>query len=315
MKGNWLLFSQNNWHNGGNSTEQYARTLKERCVYIHGSKQRTTGIEDGVRFGPQEERFWRTNVTEKTTAMFCKPTPEAYQHMRIAKALGVKIVYRAVDDWELWKNAKWYDNSIERLMIGLADVAVATSIRVVQKYGVRRLPNACYHVSQSIKTRKAKKVGFIGDVDNQISSARFDMDIVSYLAKRFPDVEFILCGSRVSWNLPQNIKVLPYCKWKEANQQLENIDVGLIPYCGEEISGVQPTKSWEYMGYGLPQLAREGLDLPDHSSVSTYKTYEECGDKLAAILERPYCPSSIIDFAKQNTWKNRIEQLEEWLGF
>jgi len=312
---NWILFSQNNWHNGGNSTEQYARTLKEKCLYIQGTASRAEGEEDGVRFGPQLEKFWVPNVTRDTIAMFCKPTFKAYQYMRMIKDIGGKVIYRAVDDWELWKGNEWYDQAIEKAMIELADVAVSTSIRVAMKYGIKRLPNACYYVSSiPTITRSIKKVGFIGDVDNQVSSARFDMNIVIYLAERFPRLNFVLCGSRVSWELPSNIQVLPYCKWKEANRQLENIDVGFIPYYGEEMSGVQPLKSWEYLGYGLPQLAPEGLDLPDHSSVSTYRSYEECGDKLEVILNTSYCWDSIIEFAKQNTWRKRLEQLERMLG-
>ena len=53
-------------------------------------------------------------------------------------------------------------------------------------------------------------VGFLGDLDNQISSAKVDVDLIFYLARRFSNVKFILIGSKKSWDFPSNVTVLNY---------------------------------------------------------------------------------------------------------
>lgn len=318
----WYFFANNNWHNGGNSTEQYARALSvSPSVYVHGARNRKQLTYNKLHIIPQTKEYVIPSLRKESRvpkiAMFAKPTKLFLDYMKIAKDLNIKVIYRVVDDWSLWRNNEWYDEKVELSMIKLADVAVATSLKLANKLGIRQLPNACQKcIDNPIKFNVIPIIGFLGDVDNQVSSARFDMELVVYLAKKFPDFKFKLIGSRKEWSaLPKNIEVFKYLQWKEANMFLSHIDIGLISYKGEDVSGVQPTKSWEYAGYGLPQICRKGLDLPDHVSVYTYETYEECAKILSNLANEldNIDRDNIIKYATEHTWLKRTEQLLKWL--
>lgn len=315
----WYFFSQNNWHDGGNSTEQYARTMsKNPCVYIHGGKSKKFLVYYQMQIMPQIEENIRIELERRDVkiAMFARPTEAQFRYLNLAKQYGAKIIYRAVDDWALWEDNQWYDRNIELKMIEAADLAVASSLKLAKEFQIKYLPNACQYIQKDVKRFNSEPVvGFLGDLDNQISSAKVDVDLIFYLARRFSNVKFILIGSKKSWDFPSNVTVLNYMKWEEANEILNNIDIGLIPYCGRDITGVQPTKSWEYMGYGIPQVARRYLSLPEHSSVRLYESYEECGQVLEKLINslNVVDRQEIINFASQNTWAKRIEKLIEWL--
>ena len=50
----WYIFGNCNWHDGGNSAEQYARTIsKIPCIYVHGAKSRARRTYNRMRIIPQ----------------------------------------------------------------------------------------------------------------------------------------------------------------------------------------------------------------------------------------------------------------------
>lgn len=309
----WYLFSQNNWHNGGNSTEQYARNI-ESCVFVHRSKNKRSEIHESIRIVPAVDKYVLSMLKQKDSnkiAMFCYPDQIRLYYMKIAKELGIKSIYRCVDDWYVWQPNK-YNEVVEKQMIELADIAVASSKKMSAKFKIKYLPNAC-NVNNNKKSNRGNGkviVGFVGLVD----IGRFDMGLIRFLAKEFPQLRFEMIGSKKNWvNLPPNLIVLPQTTWKEANTKIADFDVGIIPYKGYGIDTMQPIKSWEYLSYGIPQICKKGLDLPNHSSIHVYETYEECAKKLNYLVNVKIETKELIKFASKNTWRSRIDQLIEWI--
>ena len=74
-------------------------------------------------------------------------------------------------------------------------------------------------------------------------------------------------------------------------------------------------KAWEFLSHGIPQVCRDGLDLPDHDSIFKYNFYEECLKIIEDITNKKVeiDKESIFNFALKNTWKHRIDNLIEWL--
>lgn len=180
---------------------------------------------------------------------------------------------------------------------------------MVDKFDVRYLPNACFKVEKS--NAEDKIVGFIGLVDMD----RFDMDLIEYLASSFPEVVFRLAGSKKRWQLPRNIQVFQHTDWQHAYELSKDFLVGIIPYKGKDLSGMQPIKSWEYLSRGIPQLCAKGLDLPEHESVFQYTDRVDCEKQLRFILEniKSFDRDKMIEFAHKNTWGKRIESIVEQL--
>jgi hypothetical protein len=313
----WYLFSQNGWHDGGNSTEQYGRALSsESCIFIHGNRSELVTSIGGLEIIPRSEKFVMPAldrpVDRQKIAMFCIPNQISLRYLEYCRAAGIKTVYRCVDDWRHNFGEGWFDSVIEEQMIALADLAVASSHRMADNYGIRYLPNACAYVRQKVQVpNMPPRVGFVGLAD----WPRFDLDLVRSLAEHFPEIRFEIVGTQNPWRTSK-ITALLNRPWNKAIVRMKKFDVGLVPYRGAYLEGMQPIKSWEYLGMGIPQLCQGDLDLPHHDSVYRYITLDDCVEKLRIILstlaniER----GPILTYAAQNSWQTRIRQLLDWLN-
>jgi hypothetical protein len=312
----WYLFSQNGWHDGGNSTEQYGRALSgEPSIFIHGDRSELKAKYHYLEIIPRGEEYvipaLEKSVEQAKIGMFCKPSENFLRYLEYCRVAGIKTIYRCVDDWRHNFGEGWFDPAIEEKMIALADLAVASSRRMADFYGIRYLPNACAWIRPKIPSPgNTPLVGFAGLAD----LPRFDLDLVRSLAEQFPDIRFEIVGTRNPWRT-RNITARASCFWHEAIEHMKNFDVGIIPYCGDHLDGMQPIKSWEYLGMGIPQLSQHDLDLPRHNSVYRYKTLDESIEKLRSILATlaTLNKSPILTYASQNTWQTRIRQLVDWL--
>jgi hypothetical protein len=313
----WYLFSQNGWHNGGNSTEHYGRALSsEPCFFIHGNRSELVTSVGAMEIIPRSEAYvipaLERPVDRQKIAMFCIPNQISLRYLEYCRAAGIKTVYRCVDDWHHNFGEGWYDPAIEEQMIALVDLAVASSFRMADYYGIRYLPNACAWVREKVPTpNNPPRVGFAGLAD----WPRFDRDLVHSLAEHFPDIRFEIVGTQSPWRR-RNITALLHRPWSSAIARMKTFDVGLVPYHGVYLEGMQPIKSWEYLGMGIPQLCQGDLDLPHHDSVYRYKTFDECVEKLRIILSTlaNLKRGPILTYASQNSWQTRIRQLLDWLN-
>ncbi|MBX3024436.1 hypothetical protein KF840_05950 [bacterium] len=316
----WVLFSQNNWNDGGNSTEQYGRALAAAgAVFVHGANRRTRHRLLDLEIIPRDEESVRAALAQPRDgrpriAMFCLPDTASLRYLEMARAMGIRTVYRCVDDWQRFPGDAWYDAQTERRMVALADVAVASSRRMAEDLGVPYLPNACQRLAPAPRPQRPgepRVVGFCGLADLE----RFDGELVRELARRFPRVRFEIVGATED-AADGNLTRRRQTTWEAAWQLMQGFDVGLVPYRGAHLAGMQPVKSWEYLGLGIPQMCRRGLDLPEHASVHRYDDADDCAAALEPLL-RGVDPAERADaraFAARNTWHDRIRQLQAWLG-
>jgi hypothetical protein len=323
----WILFSQNNWNDGGNSTEQYGRALAaDGAVFVHGANRATRHQLGGLEIIPRDEASVRAALAARRgarprIAMFCLPDAASLRYLEMARALGIRTVYRCVDDWAHFMGAPWYDEHIERLMVARADLAVASSRALAAALAVRYLPNACQRVGAAPPRRHDDPpvVGFCGLAQLE----RFDAALVRELARRFPHACFEVVGAAAD-GVDGNLTLRRQTTWEAAWRIMRRFDVGLVPYRGAHLAGMQPVKSWEYLGLGIPQLCRRGLDLPEHASVRCYDDVDDCAAALAALLdtvarrrhagaEEDPGAADMLAFAARNTWRDRIRQLRAWL--
>jgi hypothetical protein len=314
----WFLFSQNNWNDGGNSTEQYGRALAAQgCIFVHGANRATRSRLLDMEIIPRDEASVLAALEQPRgerprIAMFCQPDVASLRYLELARAIGMRTVYRCVDDWRRFLGEAWYDDGVERRMVALADLAVASSRRMADELAVRHLPNACQRITQAARRGPGKPpvIGFCGLAGLE----RFDGELVRDLARRFPQARFEMVGAAAD-DVDGNLTWRRQTTWEEAWYRMSGFDVGLVPYRGDHLAGMQPLKSWEYLGLGIPQVCRRGLDLPEHASVRCYDDVDECAAAIEPLLggvdaaER----DDALAFAARNTWHDRIRQLLAWL--
>jgi len=318
MRYYWYIFGHTNWRANGNSCELYGKELSsEPSYYIRGTDgHHSKRIEsyNQLRILPRISYMVTRALEEKTDsdllkiAMFSYPDPVNIQFLKEAKKLGVKTVYRCVDDWATW-NGIWYKVENELQMIELADISVASSRKMAKVFKIPYLPNACIK-TYNHEVKEGKTVGFVGHAD----LSRFNMDLIHYLAKELPEASFELIGSDgyAGSRADNNVCIRPFVSHDVLIDYMRNFTIGIIPYrptIGKDLSGTQPIKSWEYMACGIPQICTNGLDLPEHESVFVYCSYEDCARKIRNILSNRFDVESIRNFSATNTWRHRVNEI------
>lgn len=319
----WVIFGNSNWHDAGNSAEQYARAISQsdKCYFVHGAKSKLKINYGNLRIIPRTQDFVEPCLQENTKgiAMFCFPSKLNLQYLRYAKILNIKTVYRCVDDWASydWEGHRIeYDEEVEREIINLSSLSVASCKEMAKKFIIPYLPNGCssslYPATLKHKESNEMTVGFWGNVN----LTRFDKDLILYAARKFPRVQFKLIGSKENWaDKPNNTVLKPFMPWNKSMQEMQEIQLGLIPYQGK-VEVMQPIKTWEYLALGIPQLCKRGLDLPEHHSIFLYDDKEEFCNKLQYLIKEwdNIDAQSLKNFAKTHTWLDRTNQIIQWLN-
>ncbi|MEL6655720.1 MAG: hypothetical protein AAFP77_16800 [Bacteroidota bacterium] len=162
-------------------------------------------------------------------------------------------------------------------------------------------------------------IGYIGSVDD-----RLDLELLCSVAKTFPETSVVFLGRIVSEDHANVLTEFPnvYLLGTRPKDRLGNyvnaFTVGLIPFVKNDLTaGIYPLKINEYFALGVPVVSTHFADLSD------FRKYIRIGnqtDDFLAALEQvlsgdlPAEPELCQQFAAQNTWEGRAEQLRDLLA-
>lgn len=147
-------------------------------------------------------------------------------------------------------------------------------------------------------------------------SSWFDWDFIKKLAEQFPNDKIVLIGpvfSKPTFNLPQNIMLMPPMEQKEALKIVRRSKVGLIPFIKNKLTEmVDPIKYYEYTALGLASLttnfgqmsyrhSEPGVFVIDNSDEISYKAK----DALIFQYEKSYLQKFIDDVK----WSSRFDKM------
>ena len=153
------------------------------------------------------------------------------------------------------------------------------------------------------------RIGFSGVIDE-----RFDHKLLSELALRRPDWQFVIIGPIVKIDkalLPksENVHYLGMKAYKELPAYFGNWDVAMLPFAlNDSTRFISPTKTPEYLAAGLPVVS-----TPIRDVVRTYGTEDfvqiadtaedfETAIELALTKKHPGNWSAIDAFLAENSW-------------
>ena len=176
----------------------------------------------------------------------------------------------------------------------------------------------------NIKVKTIKKntiitrVGYVGSI-----SEWFDTDLLCFLARNRPNLEFILVGSYASViNLRlikslKNIKLIGEKPYSEVPDLVASFDVCIIPFkLTKLIKHTNPVKIYEYMSLGKPVIATNMPELKQikNNLICIGKSKLDFLSKLDRAIDSSNDLKSAqkrIEFAKANTWHSRAAQLKK----
>jgi glycosyltransferase involved in cell wall biosynthesis len=177
-----------------------------------------------------------------------------------------------------------------------------------------------YFISTSIKSKpkeisdSKKTIGYFGGI-----SSWFDVDLILVLANDFRDCDIVIIGpvnnrtllSRVK-NV-DNVKLLGPKVYSDLPRYLYYFDVCIMPFIVNDlIKDVNPVKVYEYLSMGKPVVA------PNYDEIREFEEliyladgHKDFSKKVQQALneDNTYKKSNRIEFARSNTWKNRVDQI------
>jgi|GEM_PF-1185748 len=155
--------------------------------------------------------------------------------------------------------------------------------------------------------------GYLGTLD-----ARFDFELVTAVAKRSPEIDFILAGNVIPECevLAGRLRALPnvICPGRisveHGRHLIANCAVGLIPFrAGAMNDAVNPVKLYAYALLGKPIVGtpiRELLERPEAALIG--HAPEQFANYLARVVDGSGLapePGTLRAFARTNTWNDR----------
>jgi glycosyltransferase involved in cell wall biosynthesis len=147
----------------------------------------------------------------------------------------------------------------------------------------------------------------------------FDYDLVMEVARRRPDVSFVIIGPDYDGTMPPSFLALPNLDWlgikpyAELPSYLAYFDVAMIPFELNKIThATSPLKLFEYMAGGKPVIVTPMQESMRYDGVLVAEGPEAFSQRIDDALRLRNTPAYLqrIDrTARANTWAVRAEQI------
>lgn len=240
-----------------------------------------------------------------------------------------KLLYRCADDVSAFKETCKSMTYFEKKIIKEADAVFVTANNLLEKKKILRndlvyLPNGVelnnfiryeYSVPKEYFDNNRKRCIYMGSIDNW-----FDLNLVLFCADKLKKIDFYLIGpSKIDiseLNKFNNIHILGKRNYKDIPNYLQNCDVGIIPFQVNNLTNsITPIKLYEYMSVGLNVVSTNFKEMNYiNSPAFIAKNYDEfCNYIEHAIENKDKNREENIQFAKENTWEKRFEEIQKLL--
>lgn len=255
---------------------------------------------------------------------------------------GERIIYLNYDNYQLFRP----DRAVkilqqERHLIGRARLTLCSSMRQMESLRmlcpekaafIRHFPHGVVEEFLNTKLEQAVEVSTVGYVGNLTD--RVDWRFVTEVASALPAVRFIFVGR---FDSPEGSNQRCWQQQRAVALALDNVchvgqvaqdevakyycgfDINWIPYTVDHVfnQAASPTKIMDGMASGRPILS---TDLPEPRLypewIKIVHSAEEAAAEISEILMNPRNLKRAylqLQFARQQTWVARAEQLAHWL--
>lgn len=160
------------------------------------------------------------------------------------------------------------------------------------------------------------RIGFSGVIDE-----RFDHELLSEVARRRPEWQFIMIGPVVKIDpalLPQtpNVHYLGMKSYKELPAYFSNWNVAILPFAlNDSTKYISPTKTPEYLAAGLPVVSTPIRDVVRTYGSEDFAQIAGTADEFEAAIEtalagnHPGNWSAIDAFLAENSWNHTWSEM------
>lgn len=249
-----------------------------------------------------------------------------------ANTLGWNLVYDCMDDWATFPGIADKPALLarERELVIRADLVIVSSGTIHERWAPFRddlllLRNAAdfdhFHElggEDPLPGVKNPIAGFFGAI-----ASWFDVNLVTAVATARPDVNFVVLGEVFDAEIDAlaslpNVLLLGHQPYERLPAFLRRFDVCLVPFeVSPATAGMDVVKVYEYFCSGKPVVAtpiREIVHLAPlvRLAADAAGFLHELDEALTE--DDPAAVSARIHHAKENTWAQRVDELEREVG-
>lgn len=248
---------------------------------------------------------------------------------------SARTVYDCMDHHGGFSNTAIEHEHLEKILFRDSDLTIVTSdflfdyakdysgrVEIIRNAGeFSHFNNAITTSKYRLNNNSEKKItiGYYGAI-----AEWFDCALISYLADRFKEYQFLLIGDDsagvgLTLGTHKNITMPGEKPYAELPKWLAEFDICLIPFKINNLTlATNPVKVYEYLSAGKPVVATELPELRQFGDlVYRARDYEA----FALCLERALAESGTatgndlaqrrVSFARTQTWEHRAERLTE----
>ena len=174
-------------------------------------------------------------------------------------------------------------------------------------------------VHPSLQSIPLPRIGYCGSINE-----RLDYPLLESVVQRYPQYSFVFVGDTYPW--PPNAPLLEILKsypnvyftgkfpFFEMPSLLKGFQVCLLPYVNDERGFYRsPLKLYEYMAAGKPVVSTKNPEACEANQVVYIASSKENFIQLiqhALEQDNASAQEQRIEFAKQNSWDRRVDQME-----
>jgi hypothetical protein len=236
------------------------------------------------------------------------------------EAFGWPVIYDCMDDHAGFPTVRRAMASQEEELLAAADVVLASSAPLQQKALARRseavlLRNGCdfdHFAATPNQENGRPTIGYYGAIADW-----FDTELVTGLARRRPDWDFLLVGSTYGAavgalaRLP-NVSLPGEEPYQSLPEWLGRFDVAIIPFKRNRLTeATNPVKVYEILAAGKPivsvPIPEVALLAPLVRLASTAEEFER--EIAASLIADHHAAEERRTFARANRWQDRFEVL------
>jgi len=232
------------------------------------------------------------------------------------------IVYDCVDDWPRFTGVYHNLEVAEQTLFVRADVVFTTAPLLQRKASAANtnvflVPNGVdLSVFSGAPSQPADitiipepRIGFVGNIADWV-----DLDLVSDLARRRPEWQFVFIGDyQTSAPRPRedNLHWLGFRPYSDVPGYLSAFDVCLIPFVDNELTrSVDPLKVYEYLAAGKPVVSSPMPRMEEFAGV--VRIARDVDGFIGAIEEavaHPPAPGTCVAAVREHSWDNRYTEI------
>jgi glycosyltransferase involved in cell wall biosynthesis len=248
--------------------------------------------------------------------------------LRLRDAFGWKVVYDCMDYHRGFSTDRGQVAEQDEMLARESDLVLVTSRFLLdqkraQNPNTIRVPNGTEFehfrfppsgAPEPLRQLSCPIIGYYGAIADW-----FDTNLVAGLAHSRPDWNFVLIGSTLYADLAplqglENVHLLGEIPYAELPAYLHAFNVAAIPFKKNPLTdATNPVKMFEYLSAGKPVVATDLDELRQYSDlVRLARTSEQWLEALESALadDAPERIRQRLDFARDNTWERRFEQIE-----